>query len=176
MDRIRAVLQSQWRGYWRRFRKSGTLSTNNVGVLVLLGGLFVVRYFQQLPIAATQLAKGETTRYETLLTVVFLAWLFPVMGETRRSINTRNLLHFSFTTDLFLIRVGSAFISPVGWIVVAGSLALCYPVAAAARHPPFGNAGVIRLAAPPTVYRSHDQSCIEQCFGKSADTRRFIVG
>ena len=135
MDRIRAVLQSQWRGYWRRVRKAGTLSTNNVGVLVLLGGLLVVRYFQQLPIAASQLANGETTRYLTLLTVVFLAWLFPVLGETRHSIATRNLLHFPFTTNhLFLIRVGATFISPLSWIIVAGSLALCYPVTAA-RHP-----------------------------------------
>lgn len=135
MDRIRAVLQFQWRAYARRFRGAGTLRTSNVGPLVLLGGLFAVRYFQQLPIAASQLAKGETTRYQALLTAVFLAWLFPVLGETRRSITTRNLLHFPFTAnDLFLIRVGSAFISPVSWIIIAASLALCYPVAAA-RHP-----------------------------------------
>lgn len=135
MDRIRAVLQSQWRAYWRRFRRAGTRSAHNVGLLVLVGGLFVVRYLEQLPIAASQLAKGETTRYEALLSMVFLAWLFPVMGETRRSITTRSLLHFPFTVnDLFLIRVGSAFISPVSWIIVAVSLALCYPVALAP-HP-----------------------------------------
>ena len=145
MDRIRAVLQSQWRGYWRRFRKAGTLSTNNVGVLVLLGGLLVVRYFQQLPVAASQLANGETTRYQMLLTVVFLAWLFPVLGETRRSITTRNLLHFPFTTnELFLIRVGSTFISPISWIIAAGSLALCYPLTAA-QHPLTGMLALLVL-------------------------------
>ena len=142
MDRIRAVLQCQWRAYWRRFRSAGILSTNNLGILVLLGGLFVVRYLQQLPIAASQLAKGETTRYQALLTVVFLAWLFPVMGESRRSITTRGLLHLPFTAnDLFLIRVGSAFIPPVSWTIVAGSLALCYPVALA-RHPVRGMLGL----------------------------------
>ena len=105
---------------------------------MLLGGLFVVRYLQQLPIAASQLAKGETTRYQALLAVVFLAWLFPVLGESRRSITGRGLLHLPFTAnDLFLIRVGSAFITPVSWTIVAGSLALCYPVALA-RHPVTG--------------------------------------
>ena len=138
MDRIKAVLQFQWRAYWRRFRRSGTLRTNNVGALVLLGGLFIVRYFQQLPIAASQLAKGETTRYQALLTVVFLAWLFPVMGETKRSLTTRNLLRFPFTAnELFMVSVGSAFISPVSWIILAASLALSYPLAVA-RHPVTG--------------------------------------
>lgn len=70
MDRIKVVLQLQWRAYWRRFRRAGTLSTNNAGVLVLLGGLFVLKYLQQLPIAAGQLMKGETTRYQSLLMVV----------------------------------------------------------------------------------------------------------
>jgi hypothetical protein len=111
----------------------------------VLGGLFVVRYLQQLPIAASQLVKGETTKYQALLTVVFVAWLFPVMGETRRSITSRTLLHFPFTAnDLFLIRVGSAFISPLSWIIVAGSLALCYPVALA-RHPLTGTLALLIL-------------------------------
>ncbi|HEU4509541.1 MAG TPA: hypothetical protein VFR78_14950 [Pyrinomonadaceae bacterium] len=145
MDRIRGVLQSQWRAYWRRLRGAGTLRTSNAGPLVLLGGLFVVRYLQQLPVAASQLAKGETTRYEALLTAVFLAWLFPVMGETRRSITSRALLHLPFTAnDLFLIRLGSAFISPVSWIIVACSLALCYPVALA-RHPLTGTLALLIL-------------------------------
>jgi hypothetical protein len=135
MDRITAVLQYQWRAYWRRFRGSGSMRASNAGPLVLLGGLATIRYLQQLPLAATQLANGETTRYEALLGVVFLAWLVPVMGETRRSIASHDLLHFPFSaSELFLIRVGSAFISPFSWIIVACSLALFYPVAMAP-HP-----------------------------------------
>ena len=135
MDRITAVLKYQWRAYWRRFRGSGSLRTSNAGPLVLLGGLAAVRYFQQLPLTATQLAKGDTTRYDALLAVLFLAWLFPVMGETRRSIASHGLLHFPFSArELFLLRVGSAFISPVTWIIVVCSLAVCYPLAAAP-HP-----------------------------------------
>ena len=142
MDRIRAVLQCQWRAYWRRFRGSGSLRTSSVGPLVLLGGLAAIRYFQQLPIAATQLANSETTRYEGLLAVVSLAWLVPVMGETRRSIASHDLLHFPFsTTELLLIRVGSAFISPFSWIIVACSVVLCYPVALA----PHPLAGILAL-------------------------------
>lgn len=137
MDRIRAVLQCQWRAHWRRFPRTG-LKANNLGILVVFGVLFVVRCVQQLPVAASQLAEGETTRYQALLTLVFVVWLFPMAGESRRSITSRGLLHLPFTVnELFLIRVGSAFISPLSWTVFAGSLALCYPVAFAP-HPVTG--------------------------------------
>jgi len=138
MDRIKAVLQCQWRAYWRRFRSTGNLSTNNLGLLVILGGIGVVRYLQQLPLAAAQLAKGSTARYETLLLLVFLIWLFPVMGESRRAISSRDLLHFPLSSrELFVIRLSSAFFSPLIWILVALSLALVYPIALA-RHPLIG--------------------------------------
>src|SRR5215213_6815355 len=133
MDRIAAVLQSQWRAYWRRFRRAGNLTTNNLGLFVLVGGLGLIRYFQQLPLAAAQLANGETTRYETLLMVVFVFWMLPVMGESRRSISSRDLLHFPLmTSELFLIRLGSVFFSPASWIIALCSLALGYPIALAA--------------------------------------------
>ena len=138
MDRVATVLRCQWRAYWRRFNRAGNLNANNVGLLVLIGGLAAIRYFQQLPFTAAQLAKGETARYETLLIAVFLVWMFPVMGESRRSVSSRNLLHLPLTVnDLFLIRIGSVFCSPVTWIIVAGSLALGYPVAVA-QHPVTG--------------------------------------
>src|SRR5215470_13499921 len=117
MDRIKAILQCQWRAYWRRFRGAGNLSTNNLGLLVIIGGIGVVRYFQQLPLAAAQLAKGGTARYETLLLLVFLVWLLPVMGESRRSISSRDLLHFPLTSlELFVIRLSSVFFSPSTWV------------------------------------------------------------
>src|ERR1044072_7666950 len=129
MDRIGTILRFQWRAYWRRFRGAGTITTSNVGVLILLGGLGLIRYLEALPLAARQLAKGETTRYETLLLIAFLIWMVPVLAESRRSISSRDLLHFPLsTTDLFLIRLGSVFCSPVVWITAAASLALSYPV------------------------------------------------
>ncbi len=93
MDRVSAILHFQWRAYWRRFRNARNISTSNVGVLVLFGGIGVVRYVQQLPGVAAQLTQGETRQYEMLLTAVFLVWLFPVLGESRRSISSRALLH-----------------------------------------------------------------------------------
>src|SRR5687767_849599 len=130
MDRVAAVLQCQWRAYRRRFRGTGNLTANNLGLLLLLGGLGAIRYFQQLPIAADQLAKGETTRYEALLMVVFLVWMVPVMGESKRSITPIRLVHLPLnTTELFAIRLGSIFCSPLAWIIIAGALTLAYPLA-----------------------------------------------
>ena len=129
MDRIAIVVQLQWRTYWRRVRRGGNLSRNNLGALVLLGGIGVVRYIQQLPSTASQLARGETQKYQALLVLVFLAWMLPVMAESRRSISSRNLLHLPLSTrELFSIRLASVFVSPVSWIVAAGSLALVYPL------------------------------------------------
>ena len=143
MDRVTTVLQFQWRAYWRRFRRGSNVTTNNAGVLILLLGLGAIRYFQQLPPATQQLASGETTRYEALLFVVFLVWLLPVMGESKRSIATNRLVHLPLTNnDLFLIRLSSVFCSPVAWIVVAGTLTLCYPLALA-RNPLTGVVALI---------------------------------
>ena len=125
MDRIKAVLQYQWRADWRRFRRAVNLSRSNLGLLVILGGIGVIRYLQQLPLAAAQLAKGDTARYETLLLLVFLIWLFPVMGESRRSISSRDLLRFPLTSrELFLIRLNSIFFSPLTWIIAAALITI----------------------------------------------------
>jgi len=135
MDRIAAVLRFQWRAYWRRFQRAGNLTTNNAGVWILFGGMGVFKYLQQLPGVGAQLARGETTRYQTLLVGVFLVWMLPVMGESWRSISSRGLLHTPLTSrELFFIRLGSIFVSPASWIIAACSLALVYPLARAA-HP-----------------------------------------
>ena len=138
MDRIAAVLRFQWRAYWRRFQRAGNLTTNNAGVWVLFGGMGVFKYFQQLPGVTAQLARGETTRYQTLLVGVFLVWMLPVMGESWRSISSRGLLHTPLTSkELFFIRLGSILVSPASWIIAACSFALVYPLARAA-HPVAG--------------------------------------
>jgi hypothetical protein len=142
MDRVAAILGFQWRAYWRRFHRAGNLTTNNAGVWILFGGIGVVRYLQLLPRMSSQLAHGETARYEALLIGVFLIWMFPVMGESWRSITSRALLHTPLTPrELFLIRLGSVFVSPVTWVIVACSLALGYPLANA----PNPLAGMIAL-------------------------------
>ena len=145
MDRITTILRAQWRAYWRRFRNAGNFKTNNVGVLLLIGGLGLLRYVQQLPVAANQLAKGHTTKYETLLILAFVIWTLPVMSESKRSISAGDLLHFPLSaTHLFVIRLSSIFCSPVVWIIVAASLALGYPAAMAA-HPLTGIVALLAL-------------------------------
>ena len=135
MDRVATVLQCQWRAYRRRFRRTGNLTANNLGLLILVAGLGAIRYFQQLPLAANQLANGESTRYEALLTVLFLVWMLPVMGESKRSITPIRLVHLPLTTtELFAIRLGSIFCSPLAWIILAAALTLAYPLALAP-HP-----------------------------------------
>lgn len=142
MDRIAAVLQVQWRAYWRRFQRAGNLTTNNAGVWILVGGMGIFKYFQQLPGVGGQLARGETTRYQMLLVGVFLVWMLPVLGESWRSISSRGLMHTPLSSrELFFIRLGSIFVSPASWIIAACSLALVYPLAKAA--PPL--TGIIAL-------------------------------
>lgn len=132
MDRITAILQCQWRAYWRRFRGATSLKRRNVGVLVVFGGIVVARYLQQLPLIAKQLANGETSRYQALLLIVFLVWMMPALAESRRSISSRGLLCFPLTTyELFAIRLGSVFFAPFTWIISALSLALVYPLSKA---------------------------------------------
>jgi len=132
MDRVAAILKFQWRAYWRRFQRAGNLTTNNAGVWILFGGIAVFRYLQLLPRIGAQLARGDTAQYEALLIGVFFVWMLPVMGESWRSINSRALLHTPLTgRELFFIRLGSVFVSPVTWVIVACSLALGYPVAKA---------------------------------------------
>jgi hypothetical protein len=145
VDRVTAILKCQWRAYWRRFRGAASLRAGNVGILVLIGGLASLRFLQQLPLVASQLERGQTARYETLLNVVFFAWMVPVIGESRRAITSRSLLHFPLTySELFLIRIVSVFCSPVSWIVVALSLTLGLPVALT-EHPVTGTIGLLAL-------------------------------
>lgn len=142
MDRITTVLRFQWRAYRRCFRRAKNISTSNAGVLVLFGAIGVFRYLQQLPAIAAQLARSETQKYETVLTIVFLVWMLPVLGESRRTISINALLHTPLSLrDLFVIRFVSIFISPVAWIVIAASLALAYPIARAANPA----AGIVAL-------------------------------
>ena len=135
MDRVTTVLRYQWRAYWRRFRRATNLTRHNAGILVVFGGIVVVRFLQQLPLVAKQLANGQTSRYQTLLTLGFLVWMMPALAESKRSISSRALLRFPLSTrELFAIRLGSLFFSPVTWIIGVVSVALLYPLAMSA-HP-----------------------------------------
>ena len=68
-------------------------------------------------------------------TRTFFGWLFPLAGNARMSIATRILMHLPLTLkDLFGVRVVTLFIPPYSWIILFGSLGICYPVFRA-QHP-----------------------------------------
>jgi hypothetical protein len=55
--------------------------------------------------------------------------MFPLASSARNSISTRKLLHLPLThVDLFAIRLISLFFPPSTWVILAGSLAICYPI------------------------------------------------
>jgi len=132
MGRLKPILQCQWRAYWRRFRRSGTLNAGNQGILLLLSVLFFFKYVTALSIAAAELRSGKTARLERLLVIIFFIWLFPLITNARLSITTRALRRFPLTIkDLFLIKAGSLFIPPSAWLIVVASIALVYPISSA---------------------------------------------
>src|SRR4030095_4861805 len=153
MDKVAGLFHFQWQAYWRRRQRAGNVPRNNVGALILLGGLGVLRYFQELPRVARQLSVGNPTRYQFLLAVVFLLWMLPVMAESRRSISSRALLHFPLAVrSLYFIRLASVFVSPLSWVVLLCSLVLMYPVLKAAN--PLTGIAALLLFVPLAFFTS----------------------
>jgi hypothetical protein len=84
--------------------------------------------------ANVDLASGNTTLLQWLLAGIFLAWLFLPIGFSPVIISSRSLLHLPLSLkDLFAIRIVSLLMMPYSWMVVAGSWAICYPLASAPR-------------------------------------------
>ena len=133
-------MRTQWRAYWRRFHRAGHLNAGNQGIILIFSLLLLARYLQALHTASLDLPQGKTRAFESLLSAVFLVWLFPLASNARATIATRKLLHLPLTlTELFAIRSVTLFIPPYAWIIVAGSLGICYPILRAQNAP----AGVI---------------------------------
>ncbi len=140
MDRITTIARCQWQAYWRRFRRTGSLNAGNQGIILIFSLLLLARYLQALHTAALDLPQGKTRVFQSLLSAVFLVWLFPLATNSRMSIAIRRLLHLPLTLkELFAIRLITLLIPPYTWIIVAGSLGLCYPILRA----PHATAGVI---------------------------------
>ncbi|CAN5567261.1 hypothetical protein BH20ACI3_BH20ACI3_43090 [soil metagenome] len=139
MGGITTILRYQWRAYLRRFTRAGNLTAGNQGILLILSGFILFRYFQLLGTATADLAAGKTAVLERLLTGIFLAWLFPLVSNVRLSISTRVLRHLPLSVkELFGIKAISLLMPPYAWMIVAGSLAICYPL----MHAPSPLAGV----------------------------------
>jgi hypothetical protein len=134
MDRTATIISYQWRAYWRRFHRGGKLTVGNQGIALLILLLIFVRYLQWLHLAANNLAAGKTRLFEFLLTIVFLAWLFPLATSDADTIANRRWLHLPLSLKkLLVVRVSSLLTAPTAWIIVAASLSLLYPVLYAGR-------------------------------------------
>jgi hypothetical protein len=106
----------------------------NQGILLIISVLFLMKYIRALGFAGDQIAKGNGKSLEPLLFAISLAWWFPLLSTARLSVATSALRHLPLSfNDLFLIKAGSLLIPPFAWIVVAGSLAIAFPLARAPR-------------------------------------------
>ena len=134
MDRLASILRSQWRAYWRRFSRARNLTVGHQGITLIITVLILFKYLRLLGSANVDLVRGNTTLIQSLLAGIFLAWLFLSISISRAGFSLRDLLHLPLSVkDLFAIRIVSLLITPYSWMVVAGSLAICYPLAHAPR-------------------------------------------
>ncbi len=144
MDRIKIILRYQWTAYWRRFSRKGS---GNFGIFLLLAFFALPKYFQLLQQTAVELANGESSKLGLLLGGIFLAWLFPLMGDAQFSISTDALRHFPLSqADLFKIKLASLLMPPSSWIIAACSLAICYPISLIT-NPAIGIAAALLFSA-----------------------------
>jgi hypothetical protein len=134
MDRLACIFRYQWRAYWRRFSRARNLTVGHEGITLIITVLILLKYLRLLGSASLDLARGNTTLVQSLLAGIFLAWLLLPISSSRAGISSRGLLHLPLSVrDLFAIRIVSLLITPYSWMVVAGSLAICYPLARAPR-------------------------------------------
>lgn len=105
------------------------MNAGNQGILLIISVLILVRYLRALRIAALELPQGRSRVFEFLLIAIFCAWLFPLPSNPRGRLALRKLLHLPLRLkELFAIRLITLLIPPYTWIVLCGSLAICYPI------------------------------------------------
>lgn len=130
MDRVKLIITYEWRAYWRRFSRAGLRS--NQGIVLLLSVLVAFKYVQMLRVAAANLAIGNAKLLTQLLAAIFLVWLFPVAANRRDTLASRKWMHLPLALgDRFIVRALSLLIPPAAWMLVAGSLAILYPLSQA---------------------------------------------
>lgn len=128
MDRIRIIIGYEWRAYWRRFSRAGLRSGQ--GIILLFSVLISFKYLQVLRTATAEVAQGNPGLLVQLLAAVFVIWLFPLAGNGRETLASRKWLHLPLSlTERFMVRTISLLLTPFAWLVVAGSLAILYPLA-----------------------------------------------
>lgn len=146
MDRARIIIGYEWRAYWRRFSRAG-LRGGNQGIVLIFSVLIAIKYAQLLLTASANLANGNSRLLSSLLAAIFLLWLFPVTSSARETLASRKWLHLPLTLrERFIVRTASLLLPPSAWLLIAGSLAICYPLAHA-RNPVAGTAAGLLFIA-----------------------------
>ncbi len=139
MDRVATIINYEWRAYWRRFVRAG-LRGGNQAIILILSLLIAAKYLQLLKTAAANASTRNTQLLGSLLAAIFLTWLFPLAGSRRDTIASRKWLHLPLTLrEQFMIRAASLLLAPSAWLLVAGSLAISYPLA----HAPYPFTGIV---------------------------------
>jgi hypothetical protein len=129
MDRLGGIVRCHWRAYWRGFSGAKNLIVGHQGITPIITVLVVIKYLHLLSLAKVALAQGNSSLLQSLLAGIFLAWLLLPMSIPP-GISARSFLHLPLSVrDLFAVRIFSLLITPYSWVVVAGSLAICYPLA-----------------------------------------------
>lgn len=139
-DGMLTLLRFQWRAYWRRFARGGKSTVGNQGLTLIIVGIVLFRYVLMLRHATNDLARGKTALLESLLAGISFAWLFTTNSREQSSVATRQWLHLPLSLkELFTIKAISFLMPPSAWLVVAGSLAISYPLA----HTPHPVVGIV---------------------------------
>jgi hypothetical protein len=123
------------------------LRAGNQGVILILSIFIAVKYVQLLLTASANIEKGNSKLLVQLLGAIFFVWLFPVGSSARQTFASRKWLHLPLSLgERFVIRTLSLLMPPSGWLLILGSLAICYPLAHA-RNPFAGMlAGLLFIA------------------------------
>jgi len=140
MDRLAAVIEYQFRAHWRQFSRAGKLAAGNRGIIILVTGLILIKYFRLLNTARIEVAQGKTALLSFLLAGGFVACVSVCLSSPRISGSLSGLQRLPLSiSDLFVIRIVSTFMTPFSWIVTVGAFAILYPIAQSPRP----SAGII---------------------------------
>lgn len=129
MDRLAAIIEYQWRAQWRRFSRAGKLAAGNRGITIVVTGLVLIKYFRLLSAAKVEVARGDAALLSWLLVGIFVGCVCVFLAGPRgnRSLSELRRLPLSIS-DLFVIRIVLSLMTPFSWLVVAGALAILYPI------------------------------------------------
>jgi hypothetical protein len=132
MDRLAAIIEYQFRAHWRHFSRAGKLAAGNRGIIILVTGLILIKYFRLLNTARIEVAQGKTALLSFLLAGVFVACVSVCLSSPRTFHSLSGLRRLPLSiSDLFVIRIVATFMTPFSWMVTVGAFAILYPIAQA---------------------------------------------